>query len=120
MKTRVRGPERNTKVGVLDLGPTPPRDTECFLGEWGTSVEINRCLFLDRTFKITLKGPHSRSVTVKEGQLKARLPIRDKRQKFFAACLFYFTVHRSRENLQNPPKFTYITILVALSHVAYR
>ena len=33
---------------------------------------------------------------------------------------FAFTVHRSRENLQNPVTFTYIIILVALSRVAYR
>ena len=39
--------------------------------------------------------------------VKVRLPIRDTRQKFFALCLFYFTVHRSRENLRNPPTFTY-------------
>ena len=30
---------------------------------------------------------------------KVRLPPRDTRQKLFAPCLFYFTVHRSRENL---------------------
>ena len=93
MKTRVRGPERNTKVGVLDLGPTPPRDTECFLGEWGTSVEINRCLFLDRTFKITLKGPHSRSVTDKEGRLQARLPIRDKNFSQLVCFILLFIDH---------------------------
>ena len=42
------------------------------------------------------------------------------RQKFFEPCLFYFTVHRSRENLQNRSTFTYIIILVALSLVACR
>ena len=36
-------------------------------------------------------------------------------KSFFAPCLFYFTVHRSRENLQNPFTFLYIIILVACS-----
>ena len=49
---------------------------------------------------------------------KARLAIRDRRhtdtrQDFLAPCLFYFTVHQSRKNLQNPSTFTYIIILVA-------
>ena len=45
---------------------------------------------------------------------------RGTRQKFFASCLFYFTVQRLRENLQNPSTFTYIIILVALSRIGKR
>ena len=51
---------------------------------------------------------------------KGFLPIRGTGQKFFAPCLFYFTVHRSRENLRNPFTFTYIIILVASSRAAYQ
>ena len=56
-----------------------------------------------------------------EGQRRVyRCAIRNSRQKFFASCLFYFTVHRSRENLRNPSTFTYIIILVSSSRAACR
>ena len=74
--------------------------------------------------QINSNATHLRTIKHKEclptALLKVRLLIRNTRQNFFAPCLFYLTVHRSRKNLRNPSAFTYITILVASSRAAYR
>ena len=73
---------------------------------------------LSRRYAAETNPTTSNTLQCNTASAKPRLPIRDTRQKFFAPCLFYFTVHRSRENLRNPSTFTYIIILVASSRAA--
>ena len=62
------------RPAVLNRVPRPPKDaTHCPLGG---QQRRNKCiLFLDRTFKITLQGPRSVSVTVKGATTQKRMRI---------------------------------------------